>query len=63
VEKEVVEVKDNERAKEEKTSKEGVKGGFVMEEFAKQAPAEKGGLVWTLKELKKKLLGYLLCMS
>jgi hypothetical protein len=51
-----------EHTKEETTSKE-MKGEIVMEEFAKQPPTEEGGLFCKLRELKKKILGHLLCMS
>ena len=39
------------------------KGNIVMEEFVKQPPTEKGGLLYKLRELKKKISGHLSCMS
>jgi len=58
-----------ERAKVEATNKEDVKEKIAMEEFVEQPHTEKavveeeGGLLCKLRELKKKIVGHLLCMS
>jgi len=56
VEKEVVE-------KEPVKIEESVKEEVVTEGLAKQPPTEKKGIVSTLRELKRKISGRLLCMS
>ena len=70
MEKEVVKKEPvKERTEVEAANKEDVKGEIAMEELVEQPPTgkgvvgEEGGLFCKLRELKKKILGHLLCMS